>query len=187
MKSKQIKIGYIERGRDSLDRQMSNPVFIEIEETQVGFNLAGSIRGHGLGQVCDSIRKSIKENKFEFLIPEKDVMHILDYWDKWNMNDMNAGCTHQNDFMNELRVNQPDLLKDYWKNYGKIANEMKTAHLNPCAICNYEYGSKWRLELPPPKELKWIRKFKAKWENIKLGRRMKQNVRNFEYGNRNKQ
>lgn len=172
MKSKQIKIGYIERGRDSLDRRMTGPVFIEIEETQVGFNLTGSIRGYGSGQVCNSIRQKISENKFEFLIPEDDVMHMLDYWNKWHLNDLKAGCTHQEEFLNRIKTYRPKLFENYWNNYDTIKNEMKSKHINPCAICNYEYGSGWKLVLPPPKELKWIREFKAKWEGIKLGRRI---------------
>ncbi len=152
---------------------MTSPVFIEIEETQVGFNLTGSIRGHELGQVCDSIRQAISENKLEFLIPEDDVIHILDYWDKWHLNNLYAGCPHQNKFLGELKAKQSNLFRDYWKNYDEIKNAMKEAHLNPCAICNYEYGTGWKLVLPPPKELKWIREFKTKYEGVKLGRRMK--------------
>ena len=49
-------------------------------------------------------------------------------WEKWHLNDMKAGCEHQELFG--------------WNDYKKHPSE-------PCPICGYKYGSAWnKRELP---------------------------------------
>ncbi len=126
MKEQEIKIGYIEKTTNDdfeVIMPLSDPVFIEIKETDVGFNLSGRIRSHSYGQIIDSIEDAIRENKFEYLVPQEEIKHLLNYWNEWHLN-------------------------------GKT-------------------------NLPPPKELKWIREFKKKYEGMELGRRIKINRRSM--------
>ena len=168
---KEIKIGYIIHGHRGRGNPISDPVFIEIEETDTGFNLTGRIRNHSYGQIDDTVRAAIQEQKFEFLIPEEDVRHVLDYWDKWHLSDLRPGCPHQTEFLKQLRVRRPTLFEKY--DYMAIKGELVDAGLSPCHICAYEYGHGWKTEIAPPSELAWIRAFKQKWEGVELGRRIK--------------
>ena len=157
-----IKIGYIHQ-RNEIP---SWPVFVEIEETTTGFSLSGDYRGCS-GQIDDEIRKAISEDRFEPLIPMAEITHMLDYWDKWHLNNLTAGCQHQEEEIQKLRVIKPELF-GHW-NYQEILAALQ----NPvCHICGYKYGTGWKTVLPPPKELKWIREFKARWEGKRLGRRL---------------
>ncbi len=162
---KEIKIGYI------LRENGSDPVWIEIEENDTGFSITGHIRYGEWGQVDMSIWPAIEEGRFEFLLPEEDVMHVLRFWRDWHLGGMNAGCTHQRDALEKLELINIDkelsyeLKRDYLKRIG----------LHHCAICNWIYGHGWKKELPPAKEIAWIRAFKQKWDGVENGRRNRAN------------
>jgi hypothetical protein len=177
---KGIKIGYINRGHNR-----SDPVWIEIEERDDGFSLHGHIRYGEWGQVDMSIWPAIKEGKFEFLLPEEDVMHVLRFWRDWHLNGMHAGCIHQREVLDDMdkRIKAIELFEHVRQRKDEKPFEIETSYvfkrdylkgigLHHCAICNFVYGTGWRTELPPAKELAWIRKFKAKWEGVEIGRRL---------------
>jgi hypothetical protein len=164
MKEQPIKIGYIHHEHEN----KSDPVFVEIRETDTGFNITGNIRSHSYGQINTSIKTAIKENKFEYLLPKKEIRHLLDFWNKYHLNDMKSGCPHQEEEIKILKKTQPELFENY--DYLKIKQALSNG--GHCHICNYEHGHGWRTELPPAKELKWIREFKARYEGVKLGRRI---------------
>lgn len=45
------------------------------------------------GQIQDTIRQTLA-NFRRLYIPKEKILQILDIWDKWHLNDMQAGCTH---------------------------------------------------------------------------------------------
>lgn len=169
MKEQQIKIGYIHNEHRGRENPLSDPVFVEIRETPTGFNISGNIRSHSYGQIDNTIKTAIKNGRFEYLLPKHEVKHLLEFWNKWHLNDMKSGCWHQEDEKEILRKTHPELFKNY--DYQTIKNALSNNGV--CHICNYEYGHGWKLELPPHKELAWIHEFKRKYEGMQLGRRLK--------------
>jgi hypothetical protein len=183
-KKDEIKLGYIVNSVDWRGDPKSNTVWIEIEENAKGFSLTGHINYSHYGQIDDEIMHAIKKGKFEYLLPKDEVLHVMEYWQKWHLNDMIAGCEHHNeaikkmeqlikelDLFNQVRQRKDEKPFKTEVRYELIRDYLKTIGLHHCAICNYDYGTKWLTVIPPAKEIAWIRAFKQKWEGVEIGRR----------------
>ncbi len=183
---KGVKIGYILNGVDWRGNPRSEAVYVEIRETEKGFNLSGRISYSHMGQIDDEIMSAIKKGTFEYLLPKNEVLHLIEYWQKWHLNDMSAGCEHQNEAIKELiqlnkelclfkrvRQNKNEVPFEHEVRYETMRDYLKGIGLHHCAICNYAYGHGWRTILPPAKELAWIRDFKRKWDGVENGRRIR--------------
>lgn len=69
---------------------------------------------------------------------------LSDLWDRWHLNDMRAGCEHQ-----EAWYRESPSLRPTW------ANEYKGAK-TPCPDCGYLYGTAWNTEAVPDEALQEV-------------------------------
>ena len=79
-------------------------------------------------------------------------------WERWNLNDMKAGCEHQRALgWQDVRINPSELPKTHANRDEKgimamwvDQEEHKDGLLcKPCPTCGYKYGSAWlKEELP---------------------------------------
>ena len=60
---------------------------------------------------------------------------LADLWERWHLNDLRAGCEHQED----VKRADPD-----WRERLPVGDS--------CPVCGYRYGSEWRYE-PVPDEV----------------------------------
>jgi hypothetical protein len=84
------------------------------------------------GQCTDSIRDVTKFKKL--FVPAKNVERIVEIWDRWHLNSLNAGCIHQNNV-----------------SFGTHYKENAEIETKKCPL-NYKYGSNWLIE-ELPKEI----------------------------------
>lgn len=86
------------------------------------------------GQCIDSLPDEIKT----WLIDPHQFNKIELVWQRWHLNDMNAGCFHQHQTLRE----NPEWSRDY-------TELIKRDGFMSCDICDYKYGSAWlREDLP---------------------------------------
>jgi hypothetical protein len=79
----------------------------------------------------------------ELFVTESDLNTIIDIWNKWHLNDMNAGTEKQQAFINEWKK-----LNKY--EYSEVCEALKEVNLY---IDNgYKYGSQWLVK-PLPEEV----------------------------------
>lgn len=91
-------------------------------------SISGNIRNAGGGQIKDIIRKGLHE----YAIPKENLQRILEIWDEYHANDLQAGCTHQ--------VEIPTNIENW--------SELAAKQTKLCSS-GYKYGSAWLLkELP---------------------------------------
>jgi hypothetical protein len=65
---------------------------------------------------------------------EEMYRRLLDIWERWHLNDMRAGCSHQ-----------------------RAMDWNRDEHLDkPCPICGYKYGCGWIFEPVPDKVIEWL-------------------------------
>ena len=133
--SKKIKIGYY--------RATSVYLRIKIEQ----FNKEKETINHKhvkqynvLSVVTENFYIGGQYNDFtdcDITVDKDKLNRIIELWNRWHLNDMNAGCIHQTAFDNNVKY-------DEWK---KLQAEQ-------AARCpeGYNYGSKWLLE-PLPVEV----------------------------------
>lgn len=121
-------------------------VKVEIEIEQGRLSMCGEMGSSG-GQCADSIKPKNREQK-----------RLLEIWSQWHLNDMVAGCIHQEALgWQDKRIN-PSELPDATTNRderGLLASwitESEHPHglmCKPCPTCGYKYGTKWlKRELP---------------------------------------
>jgi hypothetical protein len=86
----------------------------------------------GCGQVIDSLDRILT------YCPGFDaskVAELKSVWARWHLNDMRAGCEHQESEQWGKRINPVDPATDP---VGK-----------PCPTCGYKYGTEWKFEQVP--------------------------------------
>jgi len=110
------------------------------ESNQLKLSITGVIgpmrngNAHGGGQIVMDWRGKNAHNPKVTFSPgwsQKLFDKFLDIWDKWHLNDIQAGCEHQRALG--------------WNNYDEHPSE-------PCPTCGYKYGSAW-LFMPIPQEV----------------------------------
>lgn len=67
---------------------------------------------------------------------------LVALWERWHLNDMKAGCEHQ-----EARYRADPTQRPTWKNDYTGATGDKLS--GPCSECGYRYGSAWLYESLP--------------------------------------
>jgi hypothetical protein len=100
------------------------------------------------GQCQQSIRKYIPS--FELNIPKEQLLRILEVWDEWHLNDMEAGTKLQEEI----------LVKHYGKKkrgytYVDACNVLKKEGLY--VDRGYKYGSAWLLRILPEEIIEEIK------------------------------
>lgn len=111
-------------------------VFVDVEWDGTRLSFTGDVYGtgvhgaHSVGQVIDDVRKV--------------SVTLADLWERWHLNDMKAGCEHQ-----EAWFRESPSLRPSWK------NEYKGMDV-PCPECGYKYGTEWKTEPVPEDVLRQI-------------------------------
>lgn len=100
-------------------------------------SISGDCNGHG-GQCQDEMRRLLDRITWAPGWSHDRALQLLDIWDRWHLNDMQAGCEHQR--------------ADGWD---KASKDMIG---NACPTCGYKYGSAWLYEQPPPEVLAFVEK-----------------------------
>lgn len=107
----------------------------------VGPMHSGNCRGSG-GQIIEDLKDPTFTLQKEW--SQEMLNKLYDIWDKWHLNDINAGCIHQ----------------DSWDTGVKDINGKYLGHIDfennpdgllgkPCPECGYRYGHSWLYrELP---------------------------------------
>lgn len=129
------KIDYLNCGRKE------NLVTLEWELKDGVFSMSGNVWNrirsdiYCGGQIVDKIAKMFPHNK--------KVRRMAQIWEKYHLNDMQAGCKHQR----ALGWGTKKLAGGEWEGH-KYESEGGCLS-KPCPTCGYKYGSKWlREEIP---------------------------------------
>jgi hypothetical protein len=135
-------------------------IFIRIEYKDKKLSISGVVgpRSNGdcsgsCGQIQDEL-VMIKEIDSEW--DQIDINKLYDVWERWHLNDMNAGCKHQKEWVNE-RINPKDLPNSHVNRDQRgilsiwvTPEEHKDGLLTKkCPECGYGYGTNWLFEEVP--------------------------------------
>lgn len=133
-----FKFDHVFIGRTPEQRER---VFVDVEWDGTRLSFTGTVLRPGqpittqnptaCGQVIDDVRKV--------------SVTLADLWERWHLNDMRAGCEHQ-----EALFREDASLRPTWK------NEYKGMGV-PCPECGYKYGSEWKAETVPEDVLREVR------------------------------
>lgn len=120
------------------------------------------------GQCIDDIYNDYRGQ----LSNRKTYEAIMALWERWHLNDMNAGCVHQRKegwtdmLIDSSKPKTQDNMRA-WKSYEEITEELKTTCKlceevktvvvkmgkfndgllgKPCSTCGYKYGTAWLYE-----------------------------------------
>lgn len=95
------------------------------------------------GQISDDVHRLYTNNK--------RVQRIVEIWDRWHLNDMNAGTRRQKEAIKEGREKWKQNGKGAWKfNYNEQCKYLESVGL--LVDNGYEYGTAWLVE-PLPGEI----------------------------------
>jgi hypothetical protein len=77
--------------------------------------------------------------------------HLLNVWSKWHLNDLRAGCEHQEqEKWNKIKLDDSKPLTQdnmaIWKTPDEHPRGLLTSS---CRYCGYKYGTSWRMEQLP--------------------------------------
>lgn len=78
--------------------------------------------------------------------------HLLKIWERWHLNDLNAGCIHQRELM-------PQIKQERGKKFFYAENLYKIWELPEffeCPECGYKYGTAWLFEEVPHDVIEWL-------------------------------
>ena len=87
------------------------------------------------GQSLDTVREVTTHGTPSKDWPRKRILKLLSIWERWHLNDMQAGCEHQRTLG--------------WTSYDEHPSE-------PCPTCGYKYGSAWLYESLPQDVIDFI-------------------------------
>lgn len=114
------------------------------EKEMTCLSISGSKKGYGYGQCLGYIKKRILMGSFNPRLKKaqaKEVLNIINIWEKYHLNDMKAGT-----------INQEICLKENYKgayNYDKVCELLKENSLLKDTQLNYKYGTSWLCEEIP--------------------------------------
>lgn len=99
------------------------------------------------GQIVDQLSEVDR-----LFIPAADRDELVEVWNRWHLNDMRAGCEHQRAWgWGEERL--PD---GKWSGHVYPSEHPGGVLGLACAICGYEYGTKWLHEDVPEDVLEFL-------------------------------
>lgn len=144
--NKNLKIGKLKGGEKY--------IWVEVNYDGNRLSIVGYIKfRNGIidscGQIKDEIIELYANKELELFIGREIFLKLMDIWDKWHLNDLKAGCKHQERLIKHL-------VKIYGLDFFKIDNIMKIKEFNRCSICGYRYGSKWLKINVPEKVIKFL-------------------------------
>ncbi len=115
------------------------------------------------GQMQDTLRKEFTDGnlKLKSNIKPEDFKKLLDVWDRWHLNDLNAGTTKQRELV-EQHKNDPKYAElDVFLDRPKAI--LKDFNADPDN--GYSYGSEWLYEPLPKDVVEFIKKMKMRLHN----------------------
>lgn len=145
------------------------PVTLEIELKQENKGEVLSICGNvwrpnktdivAGGQCQDTIRDALNHGRLELAEGQtrNEIYKLLDIWDTWHLNGMNAACSHQRVVIKEMEETHGKKFF-YADNYDEI---VKLPFFAKCPDCGYRYGSAWLYEPLPADVTEFITGFIA--------------------------
>lgn len=122
-------------------------VWVNIRYNEGRLSLSGDHRGHGMGQIVDSVKPAGMTLTKGWTHGTASRLHSV--WNRWHLNDMRAGTPAQEEF---LRSN-PQINKGY---FAGVLDELEKAGLNPDPTTGDLYGHKWHHEEVPVDVLKFL-------------------------------
>ncbi len=115
---------------------------VETKEKGLCLSIHADIKrsGHivGAGQCIDTVRDVYQRGKLA--IPYKQVRQLVRIWERWHLNDMQAGCEHQREAG--------------WTSYTEHPSQA-------CWVCGYEYGTAWLIEELPEEVIAFVEEFNS--------------------------
>lgn len=120
----------------TVDREFQT---VDHETVQGGqrLSLTGTTR-YSAGQITSDVRAVVKPAKG---ITLEDLQELLDIWEEYHLNDMNALCSHQT-------------VK--WED-AKYGRRMDLAAIGACPVSGYRPGSAWLYKTVPDSVLERVR------------------------------
>lgn len=104
------------------------------------------------GQIAATIRRHLRNAEFDnLLVSREELERLLDVWKRWHLNDMRAGCAHQNRLL-------PWACELLGIGYS-YDNLMKIPDFQRCPRCGYNYGSAWLYEPLPEEVVNFLEQF----------------------------
>lgn len=95
------------------------------------------------------LRENVRDYLTKPLIGEEKLARILEIWDRWHLNGLQAGCEHQRARgwgKTELTLPSSEKKLSGWV---YPTEHPEGVLCKPCPVCGYKYGSAWlREELP---------------------------------------
>jgi len=123
------------------------------------WNLSRSDISQG-GQMQDTLRDEFNKGnlRLKSSVSRDEFMKFLDIWDRWHLNDLNAGTTKQRELVDEHRDDEKYAQFDTFLDRPKaILMDFKAEPDN-----GYSYGSAWLYEPLPDEVVNFIETFKTK-------------------------
>lgn len=123
------------------------------------------------GQGQDTLREALKEGKLEIGngITEEEFEEFLDIWDKWHLNDLNAGTERQKEIIEEHKDEQKYKKFDEFLDRPKAILEDFDAEPDKetegFGDEGYSYGSAWLYQPLPQDVIDFVEDFKDKLES----------------------
>jgi len=135
------------------------PIFLNVSIVDGRFSISGVegplTNGNAKGG-CGQIRDSLRDMRMEGDLTKEQVREVLEYWQRWHLNDLNAGSPDQETF---LRLNPLGNVADH---YYSACTELANNRLNPDPhFMNkdgepYSYGEAWNSEELPAHVLEFF-------------------------------
>lgn len=157
--SKRVKVGLVRIYPDNI--LVMGRVMIELElgkneKNQECLSIHGFIADSKTkewfesGQIRETLEFLLSHDRFnKFYIRPSVLMSLLDVWKEYHLNDINAGCEHQNNLLKNMVTRDYDYL-------------ITIPEFKECPICGYAYGSKWLYKEIPIDIKNWILQFPSK-------------------------
>ena len=151
------------------NEKFSGKIFIQIKYKNKKLSITGVegplINGNCTGS-CGQILSVLKSNLvFAKKWNTQKALKLYSVWDKWHLNNMQAGCIHQRKANWEAKRIDPKELKNL--NVHKDKNGIYAIWVTPkehtqgllgvkCPTCGYKYGSAWLHMDVPESILVWL-------------------------------
>ena len=155
----------------------SEKIFVNVNYDYVTkkLSLSGVIKpkSNGDADCCGQIHDHLGD-AFDGDLEQEEVRQLVEIWEEWHLNDLNAGCEHQRadkwheklisldcDKWNGDSATRGNFnMKDgkamaIWVNHAEHPDGLLSA---PCPECNYRYGTKWLFRAVPDSVIKWLEK-----------------------------
>jgi len=130
-------------------------VFVAIKMTDGGLSITGVVgpnQAGGCRGSCGQCREApLEVTGFADGWNKAKARKLVEIWDRWHLNDMNAGSAVQMEWMrnNPVEAVYPE------SHYVKAGAALAAAGLNPDAD-GYKYGSAWKREDVPQEVIDWL-------------------------------